>query len=98
MPQLKAEREDESHHQFDKRLAVVQQLNVGRFIVEIDGDGTIVPRPFGCLPMCYLPIIRSQKLVRHDGGNTLNSQDYREGFRTLPRNPMECVFSLDNSP
>src|SRR5262245_39490580 len=36
--------------------------------------------------------IRSQKLRRHDGGNTLASQDPCEGFRTLPRNPVECGF------
>src|SRR5262245_14338225 len=33
--------------------------------------------------------MRSQKLRRHDGGKTLASQDPCEGFRTLPRNPVE---------
>jgi hypothetical protein len=48
MPQLNAQGSDEREHQFDQGLAVVKQLEVGRFIVEIDGDGTVVPRPFGC--------------------------------------------------
>lgn len=48
VPELTAQGEDEREHQLDKRLAIVKQLNVGRFIVEIDGDGTAVPRPFGC--------------------------------------------------
>ena len=46
--QLKADREDESHHQFDKGLAVAKQLNVGRFIMEIDGDSAVLPRLYGC--------------------------------------------------
>src|SRR5215475_9808928 len=42
MPQLKAQGEDEREYQFDKCLAVVKELDVGRFIVEIDGDGAVV--------------------------------------------------------
>jgi hypothetical protein len=48
MPQLNAQGSDESDHPFDNGLAVVKPLEVGRFIVEIDGDGTVLPRPFGC--------------------------------------------------
>jgi len=36
VPQLKAQGEEESHHQFDKGLAVVKQLNVGRLILKSD--------------------------------------------------------------
>jgi hypothetical protein len=46
------------------------------------------------LPICYPQLIRSQKLMRHNGGNTLKSQDHREGFRTLLRNPMKCEFFI----
>jgi hypothetical protein len=46
VPQLKAQGEDERDHQFDKGFAVVKQLKVGRFIVEIDGDGTVVSGRF----------------------------------------------------
>ena len=36
--QLKAKGQEKGDHQCDKRLAIVKPLNVGRFIVEIDGD------------------------------------------------------------
>jgi hypothetical protein len=41
VPKLKAQGEDKREPQFDKRLAVVKQLKVGRFIVEIDADGNV---------------------------------------------------------
>ena len=46
------------------------------------------------VPMCHPQVIRSRKLMRHDGGNTLKSQDNREGLRALPLNPMECDVIL----
>ena len=39
--ELKAQGEDKSHHQFHKGLAVAKQLHVGRFVLEIDGDGAV---------------------------------------------------------
>ena len=53
--QLKADREDKSHHQFDKGFAVAKQLKVGRFIMKIDGDGAVVPRLCGCCAQCVTP-------------------------------------------
>jgi hypothetical protein len=53
--QLKADREDESHHPFDKGLAVATQLNVGRFIMKIDGDRVVLPRLGGCFAPCVTP-------------------------------------------
>ena len=53
--QLKADREDESHHQFDKGSAVAKQLKVGRFIMEIDGDSVVLPRLCGCCAQCVTP-------------------------------------------
>ena len=53
--QLKAEREDERHHPFDQGLAVAKQLNVGRFIMEIDGDRAVVPRLCGGCAQCVTP-------------------------------------------
>src|SRR5262247_2513342 len=44
-----------------------------------------------CL-MCHPQIIRSRQWMRHDGGNTLQYQDHREGLRTLPLKAMECDF------
>ncbi len=45
---LKAQGEKKGDHQCDKRLPIVKQLKVGGFIVEIDGDGAVVPRLCGC--------------------------------------------------
>jgi hypothetical protein len=39
--QLKADGQDERHHQCDKRPAVGKELKVGRFVLEIDGDGPV---------------------------------------------------------
>src|SRR5262249_50314957 len=36
--QLKAQRQEEGEHEFDKRLAIPQELKVGGFVLEIDGD------------------------------------------------------------
>jgi hypothetical protein len=45
--ELKPEGHDERQHPFDKRLAVAQQLNVGCFVLKIDGDSPVVARRFG---------------------------------------------------
>jgi hypothetical protein len=42
--QLKAKGQEKGDHPFDKRLAIIKPLNVGCFIVEIDGDGAVVSR------------------------------------------------------
>ena len=53
--ELTAERENKREHELDKRLVIVQQVSVGRFIVEIDGDGAVVPRLCGCFGQCVTP-------------------------------------------
>jgi hypothetical protein len=40
--------------------------------------------------MCHPHVLRSLELRRHNGRNTLKSQDNRGGLGTLPRNPGEC--------
>src|SRR5262249_19166449 len=47
MCELKAEGAEESAHSFHKRLAVAQQLNVGRFVSKIDSDGAVFAGLFG---------------------------------------------------
>jgi len=42
MLELKAKGEEKGKDELDKRLAVVKELTVGRFIVEIDGDGAVI--------------------------------------------------------
>jgi hypothetical protein len=89
--QLKAAGQEEGQPPFETRLAIVKQVRVSRFIVYIDGDGAVVPRPCGgCAHMCHPQVIRSRQLMRHAGSNTVTYQDHREGFRTLPRNSVEC--------
>jgi hypothetical protein len=61
MLELKAKSEEKGEDELDKRLAVVKELNVGRFIVEIDGDGAVVPRLCGGCGPCVTP--RSSGLV-----------------------------------
>src|SRR5215831_14810833 len=39
--ELKAARQDEGEHEFDKRLAIVQELKVGRFMLKINSDGAV---------------------------------------------------------
>src|SRR5438132_1544996 len=46
MCELKAQGQEESHNEFDKRLAVAKQLIVRRFILKIHGDGAV----FASLP------------------------------------------------
>src|SRR5262249_18066761 len=41
MCELKAKSQEKGEHAFDKRLPIAQELKVGRFIVEIDGDGAV---------------------------------------------------------
>src|SRR5215467_6914632 len=47
---LKAKGEEESAHEFHKGLAVAQQLQVGRVVSKIDGDGAVFAGSFGSSP------------------------------------------------
>ena len=47
--ELKAQGEEKGCHTFDKGLAIAQELQVGRFILKINGDGAVVPCPFARL-------------------------------------------------
>ena len=49
MCELKAQGQDKGEDTLDKRLAIVQQAKVGRFILKINGDGAVVPCPFARL-------------------------------------------------
>lgn len=60
--ELQADGQDKGEHTFEERLAIVQQVSVGRFIVDIDGDGAVVPCLCGCCGPCVTP--RSSGLVR----------------------------------
>jgi hypothetical protein len=68
----------------DERLAIVEQTNVGGFVLEIDGDGAVVPVRGAVLLICHPQVIESRTLMRHDEGNTWKSHDNLEGLRALP--------------
>jgi hypothetical protein len=55
MLELNAKGEEKGEDEFDKRLAVVEELKVGRFIVEIDSDGAVVPSVCGCFGQWVTP-------------------------------------------
>ena len=45
--ELKAQSEEEGQDELDKRLGIVEELEVGGFIVEIDGDRAVL-----CVSVC----------------------------------------------
>src|SRR5215831_270416 len=48
----------------------------------------------GCLAWLRIglpQVVRSRERMRHDGGDTLKSQDYHAGLRGLPLKAMECA-------
>jgi hypothetical protein len=49
MLQWEAKGEEKGEDAFDKRLGVVQELKVRRFILEVDGDSAVLPYPCGCV-------------------------------------------------
>jgi hypothetical protein len=55
MGELKAQGKEKGEDAFDKRFAVAKELKIGRFIMEIDGNGTVLPRPCGCCGQCVPP-------------------------------------------
>jgi hypothetical protein len=53
--ELKAQGQDNSHHQFHKGLAVAKQLYVGRFVLKIDGDGPVFTADFRGAKSTHIP-------------------------------------------
>jgi hypothetical protein len=47
--ELKADREEKGQDKLDECLTIVEELRVGRFIVEIDREGSVFARWFGRL-------------------------------------------------
>jgi hypothetical protein len=46
--QLKAKGEEKGEDTFQERLPIAKQLNVGRFVLKIDGDGPVFTGLAGC--------------------------------------------------
>jgi len=47
--ELKPKREDDRQDELDKRFAIAEYLEVGRFIAEINGDGAVVAGRLGAV-------------------------------------------------
>ena len=76
--ELKPKREDERQDELDKRLAVVHELKVSGFVLEIDRNGTIFTYPIGGFCHGSPQVIRSQSLMGYHGGKILKLQAYCE--------------------
>jgi hypothetical protein len=71
---LTAEGEDEGQDTFEERLAIVKQVIVGRFIVEIDGNGAVFSCLCGGFPHVSPQVLRSCELTRDNGEKFLKYQ------------------------
>jgi hypothetical protein len=60
MVELEADREDEGENKLDKRFAIADQLKIGRWVVEIDGDGAVLACRFGPVAHVSPSVIGSQ--------------------------------------
>jgi hypothetical protein len=47
MVELKANREDKGEDKLDKRFAIADQLEVGGWVLEVNGDGAVLACRFG---------------------------------------------------
>jgi len=89
---LEADREDEGQDKLDKRFAIVDQLAVGGWILEIDGEGSVLACRFGGLRHVSSPCWCWWVWMRHGGGNVLKWQAYCEYLRAPPLNSVEYAF------
>src|SRR5215471_19872385 len=88
--ELKAQGQHEGQDTFEKRFAIAQQLEIGRFAPEIDGDGAVFTGLAGTVTHGHPSVIRSRKQRRYNGGNALKSQGHHERLKVLPLKAMEC--------
>src|SRR4029453_8988254 len=89
--ELKAEGEEEGEDELDKRLGVVKELVLSRFIVEINGDRAVFACHFGGLAHVSSPCRWLSVQRRQGEGNPLQEQAYGERIGASPLNPMECA-------
>src|SRR6266436_8864246 len=92
--ELKAEGEEKGEDELDKRLGVVKELVVSRFIVEINGDRAVLTGRFGGLAHVSSPCRWLSVQRRHGEGNPWQEQAYGERIGASPLNPLECGQSL----
>src|SRR5262249_22644015 len=88
---LEANREDEGQDKFDKRFAIADQLEVGGWVLAVDGEGAVLACRLGGLCHVSSPRWRWWVWMRHGGGNVLKWQAYCEYLSAPPRNSVECA-------
>ena len=89
MGELKAQGEEKGEDEFDKCLAIVHQLHVGGWLLEIDRDGTVLAGRFSALSHVSSSVKWPLVRMRHRGGNVLRDQAFYERLRASPLNPVE---------
>jgi hypothetical protein len=72
---LKAKGQEKGEHAFDKRLAVAQELNVGRFVLKINCNGPVFTGWAGCGSHRHPQGRWSMQLVAKDEGNASQFQE-----------------------
>ena len=90
MCELEAEGEEEGEDAFDKRFAITKELEVGGFVVEINGDGAVAACRFRGVSHISSPGQRPLALMRYGDGNILKDQAYGERLGVPPLNSGEC--------
>ena len=90
--QLQAQGQEKGEHAFDKRFAITQELTIGGFVVNIDGDGPI----YAGLVSGVAYVTSGQMVGATDDpswGETAQRQGDHEGYRGSPHNSVECAIS-----
>jgi hypothetical protein len=90
--ELKAQGQEKGEHAFDKCLPIAKELKVGRFIVEIDGDGPIFTGLVDSVSHGHPQIRWSLSWVTKDEDKASQFQEGRGGGGTLPLKSVECGF------
>jgi hypothetical protein len=88
--ELKAAGEEEGKDQLDKRLAIADQLEVGGWLLEIDGDGAVLACRFGGLGQVSSPGRWWWLRMRHGGGTVLKWHTSGEYLGAPPLKSVEC--------
>src|SRR5439155_11806264 len=87
--ELKAQGEEKGKDEFDKCLAIVHQLQVGGWLLEIDRDGTVLAGRFSALSHVSSSVEMAVGADETSWGNVLRDQAFYERLRASPLNPME---------
>jgi hypothetical protein len=88
--ELETQGEDESQDKLDEGFAIAEQLKVGRLIVEIDGNRTVLSGRFGGLDHVSSPCGWQPVWMRHREDKALKDQADCKRIGVSPLNPMEC--------